>query len=202
MTESPAPPPGSAAEPPQRHPIRLVNRDDLSRSRLTVFFRALLAIPHLIWISLWSIAVFFAVIVAWVVGVVTGRVPDGLHSFLAAFTRYYTHFTAYTWIAADPFPGFTGQPGYPVDVEIDAPAPQSRLTVFFRVILAIPVLFVTNILQNVGWLLAIVAWFVALFTAKVPKGLQEVLVYCVRFQAQTYGYVLLLTQRYPRFSDE
>lgn len=202
MTESPAPPPGSAAVAPQTHPIRLVNRDDLSRSRLTVFFRLLLAIPHMIWISLWGIAAAFAVLAAWIVGVVTGRVPAGLHGFLAAFVRYYTHFTAYTWIAADPFPGFTGQPGYPVDVEIDGPVAQSRLTVFFRLLLAIPVLFVTNILQNVGWLLAVVAWFVALFTGKLPKGLQDVLVYCVRFQAQTYGYTFLLTQRYPRFSDE
>jgi hypothetical protein len=30
------------------HPIRLVVSDDLRRSRLTVFFRALLALPHMV----------------------------------------------------------------------------------------------------------------------------------------------------------
>lgn len=195
--------PLSPTPPPARHPIGLVNNDDLRRSRLTVFFRLLLFIPHMIWIALWSIAVFLVAIVAWVIGIVTGRIPDGLHAFFAAFTRYYTHTSAYVWIAANPYPGFTGQAGsYPVDVEIAAPVAQSRLTIAFRIVLAIPVLFVTNILQNIGWLLAIVAWFVALFTGKLPKGLQEIFAYCLRFQAQTYGYTLFLTQRYPRFSDE
>ncbi len=36
------------------HPVRLVVTDDLRRSRLTVFFRWLLAIPHLLWLGLWS----------------------------------------------------------------------------------------------------------------------------------------------------
>ena len=38
------------------HPIRLILSDDLSRTRLTVFFRLILAIPHLIWLGLWGIA--------------------------------------------------------------------------------------------------------------------------------------------------
>lgn len=189
--------------PAAAHPIRLVNDDDLQRNRLTVFFRLFLFIPHAIWIGLWSLAVFFAAIAAWVIGIVTGRIPDGLHAFFAAFTRYYTHASAYVWIAADPFPGFTGQPrSYPVDVEIAAPGAQSRLTIAFRLLLAIPALFVTNVLQNVGWLLAVVAWFVGLFTGKLPKGLEDILAYCLRYQAQTYGYALFLTQRYPSFSDE
>ena len=31
------------------HPVRIVATDDLVRSRLTVFFRAFLAIPHYLW---------------------------------------------------------------------------------------------------------------------------------------------------------
>ena len=38
-----------------QHPIGLIVTDDLHRSRLTVFFRLLLALPHLIWVSLWGI---------------------------------------------------------------------------------------------------------------------------------------------------
>ena len=37
-------------------PIRLIVTDDLQRSRLTVFFRLLLALPHLFWLYLWGIA--------------------------------------------------------------------------------------------------------------------------------------------------
>jgi hypothetical protein len=35
------------------HPIHLLLSDDLKRSRLTVFFRLLLALPHMVWLSLW-----------------------------------------------------------------------------------------------------------------------------------------------------
>ena len=42
-----------------------------------------LVIPHLIWLAIWGIAVWFAVIAAWVVGIFTGRVPDGIHGFIA-----------------------------------------------------------------------------------------------------------------------
>jgi hypothetical protein len=191
--------PALASEP---HPIRMLVTDDLSRSRLTVFFRLLLAIPHYFWLVLWGIVVFWAAVAAWVVALVTGRVPDGLHSFMAAYNRYYTHLDAYLWIAADPYPGFTGEPGYPVDVEIAAPVEQSRLTILFRLLLAIPAMIVTGVLQNVAWIVSILAWFYALFTGRMSKGMRDLQVYCLRYQAQTYGYLLLLTQRYPSFSDE
>ena len=32
--------------------------------------------------------------------------------------------------------------------------------------------------------------------------MQELLCYCIRYQAQTWGYYFLLTQRYPSFSDD
>ena len=191
-----------ALDVPSPHPIAVVVTDDLRRSRLTVFFRLLLAIPHLIWLTLWSIVVSLVVIVAWVAGLFTGRIPDGLHSFMAAYTRYYTHLDAYLWIAADPYPGFTGEPGYPVDLEVAAGASQSRLTILFRLILAIPAMIVTSVLQQVAWIVSILAWFYALFTGRMSKGMRDLQVYCLRYQAQTCGYLLLLTQRYPSFSDE
>ena len=56
----------------QSHPVRLVVTDDLRRSRLTVFFRLLLAIPHFIWLSLWGIAAEIALVIAWFVGALHG----------------------------------------------------------------------------------------------------------------------------------
>ena len=191
-----------AVDVPDPHPIRMVVTDDLVRSRLTVFFRLLLAIPHFIWVTLWSFAVALAALAAWVIGLVTGRVPDGLHSFIAAYTRYYAHLDAYLWIAADPYPGFTGEPGYPVDVEITPATPQSRLTIFLRLLLAIPAAIVMSVLQNVAWIVAILAWFYALVTGRMSKGMRDLQVYCLRYQAQTLGYLMLVTQRYPSFSDE
>jgi len=47
-----------------RHPIRLVVTDDLQRNRLTVFFRLILAIPHLIWVTVWGIVAALAATLA------------------------------------------------------------------------------------------------------------------------------------------
>jgi hypothetical protein len=190
----------SAATTTQEHPIRLSVTDDLQRNRLTVFFRLILAIPHIIWVSLWGVVTLLALIVAWFAALFTGRVPDGLHTFMAGFLRYATHVRAYVTLLADPFPGFGGKQGYPIDLDVDPPQDQSRLTVLFRLILAIPALFVTNILSNLSQLLAIFSWVAALVLGRVPEGLRNFGALALRFETQTYGYVLLLTGRYPNFN--
>lgn len=191
----------STAATPAAHPIRLVVNDDLQRTRLTVFFRLILAIPLLLWAFLWGVIAFLAWIVNWFATLFTGRSPDGLHTFLATFLRYTTHVRAYTLLVADPYPGFTGTEGsYPIDLEVDPPQEQSRLTVFFRLILAIPALLLTNILSNLSQLLAIFSWFVALVAGRVPEGLRNFAALAIRIETQTYAYVLLLTGKYPSFN--
>ncbi len=97
-------------------PIQLEVSDDLARSRLTVFFRLLLAIPHIIWLILWAIVAYFAAIANWFATLFRGISPDSLHRFLAAYIRYQTHVYAYVSLVANPFPGFTGKQGsYPVE---------------------------------------------------------------------------------------
>jgi len=60
------------------HPIRLVVTDDLQRNRLTSFFRLILAIPHLVWLALWSIVAVLAAVANWVATLVNGKSPEGL----------------------------------------------------------------------------------------------------------------------------
>jgi hypothetical protein len=194
--------PALVGDAPVPHPIHLVVGDDLQRNRLTVFFRLLLAIPHFIWVALWGIAVWFAVLAAWLVAIFTGRVPDGLHGFIASYLRYLTHVYAYASIASDPFPGFGGEPGYPIDVEIAPAVKQSRLTIFFRLLLVIPASIVLWVLGIVARIVVILAWFYALFAGNLNRGLRDVLAYWLRYNAQVFGYVCLLTQRYPSFSDD
>jgi hypothetical protein len=189
-------------DPPVRHPIHLEVTDDLERNRLTVFFRLILVIPHAIWLTLWAIAAYLALLVAWVVGIVMGRVPDVLHDFLAAFLRYQNHVYAYASLAADPFPAFTGDAPYPIDLEIAPAASQNRLTILFRLLLAIPALIVLYVLQLVAEVVSLLSWFYALVTGNMNRGMRDLLAYWLRYQAQTGGYILLLTSRYPSFSDD
>lgn len=188
---------GQYADLPE-HPIRIVVADDLDRSRLTVVFRLLLAIPHFVWIALWAIAALFAAVVAWFVALAIGRVPQPLHRFLAAFVRYGTHVAAFVYLVGRRFPGFTGRAGsYGIDVEIAAPERQSRWKTLFRLFLALPALLLASALGGVLLVLAVLAWFYSLGTGRMPEGLRNLGAACLRYSAQTYAYFFLLTDRYP-----
>jgi hypothetical protein len=183
-----------------QHPIRLVVTDDLQRNRLTVFFRLILAIPHVIWLFLWGIVATLAAIANWFATLVKGESPEGLHNFLATYLRYMTQVYAYILLIADPFPGFGGKPGYPVEIEVDPAQPQNRWTVGFRIFLAIPAFIIAGIFGYLNRILALFSWFVALVLGRVPEGLRNVAAFALRFEQQTAGYTLLLTGRYPSFN--
>ena len=190
------------APPEAEHPIRLAVRDDLRRWRLTVLLRWVLVVPHALVATGWVYLAQVVVIAAWFAALVRGRVPDGLHAWLGRALRYSVHVTAYASLVADPFPGFRGWPGtYPVDLELAPPARQSRWTIAFRLVLAVPALVLSGVLSWIHWLVALVAWFAALALGRVPRGMRDLMAYCLRYQAQTYGYVLLLTSRYPSLAS-
>ena len=188
-------PPATRPEKPLA--VRLLVEDDLRRSRLTVFFRLLLTLPHFIWLALWGIAAFFAAIASWFVTLIAGRPLLGLHRFLSAYVRYQAQVYAFLSLAANPFPGFTGEPGYPVEVEIDGPRPQRRLLTAFRLLLAIPAWFVSYVLTAVLYIAAIFGWFVSLVLGRMPLGLRNACAFAVHYAAQFYAYLYLLTDRYP-----
>jgi hypothetical protein len=178
--------------------VRAALDDDRRRNRLTVFFRALLVLPHIVWLSLWGIVVFVVVILNWLCALFAGSVPDPLHRFTAAYLRYQTHVYAFLWLAANPFPGFVGRPGtYPYELEIDPPAPQHRAVTFFRLFLAVPAFMLSSALGVVLFAVGVGGWVVSLFTARMPAGLRDLAAYCVKYSAQVNAYLYLLTDRYP-----
>ena len=180
------------------HPIGLIVDDDLKRTRITVFFRLLLAIPQAVWLAIWGIAVYVVWVIAWFAALITGRVPGGLHDFLARYARASTHLYAYVLLLADPWPPFGGAPGsYPVDLRVDPPAKQSRLTVLFRILLAIPALILSYVFRLVNQLVAFLGWFYALATGRMHEGMRDLSAWMLRYEVQTYAYVGLLTDRYP-----
>ena len=199
-------------EPVNEHPIRMVVTDDLRRSRLTVGFRLLLAIPHLLWLSLFGSVVFVVAVINWFALLLKGRSPDGLHAFVAGYLRYATHVEAYVSLAANPFPAFfvgSRLEPYPVDVEVGPPAPQRRLMTLFRLFLAIPAILIsvefTGAVASGGGFragavgtAALLIWFAALVVARAPRGLRDLTVWGLGYSAQTFAYLFLLTDRYPQ----
>jgi hypothetical protein len=183
-------------QPP--HPVRAELEDDLRRTRLTVLFRALLFLPHLVWLVLWGIAVFFAVIANWFVTLIAGRSPAALHRFLAAYVRYYAHVSAFVSLVANPFPGFVGAvDSYPFIVRIDPRERQNRWITGFRVILAIPMILLSSAISAAATIALVGAWIFSLIMGRVPRGLRDLNAFNVRYTAQYWSYLLLLTDRYP-----
>jgi hypothetical protein len=175
------------------------------RSRLTTFFRLLLAIPHYIVLAFWGIGVFFAVVIAWFALLFTGRWPQGLYDFTAGFVRYSTRVSGYTWLLADPYPPFSGddEPSYPVRLHVGPPLPEyNRLKVLLRIFYVIPAYLIVYVMNIVVELAGFAAWLVIVVTGKQPKGLQDVIGLCVSYTARAYALMLLITETYPPFTDD
>jgi hypothetical protein len=173
------------------------------RSRLTVCFRLILAIPLVIWLYLYGIVATIAIVIAWFAIVISGRYPKGLYDFVAGFNRFVARFTAYGLLLCDSYPPFGGSDdqGYPVRMRFSGPLERySRLKTLFRFILAIPIVilrYVTNLLLEIG---AVAAWFVIVVTGKMPRGLFDLMVLANSYTARSDAYLFLLSETYPPFT--
>jgi hypothetical protein len=175
------------------------------RSRLTVFFRLVLAIPLMIWLFFYAIGALVAIVISWFAIVIAGSFPAGLYGFVADYTRFLTRVTAYAALLCDPYPSFGGADdrAYPVRMEFAGPLPQySRLKTGFRAILAIPVVvlrYIMGLLLEVG---AVAAWFIIVVTGRMPRGLFDLMLLANSYTARSDAYLYLLTETYPPFQDE
>ena len=175
------------------------------RSRLTTFFRGLLAIPHLIAVLFYIFAAEIVTIIAWFALLFTGRYPQGMYDFVAGALRYGTRVCGYVFLLTDEYPPFSGDAAtpYPVDLNIGPPkAEYSRLKVLFRIILMIPVYIIAYAMQIVFEVGALLAWFAIVILGRQPKGLQDMIVLGMSYHQRAYGYFFLLTEDWPPFTDE
>jgi hypothetical protein len=190
-------------EPPPSHPVRLVDKDDLRRSRPTVFVRALLALPHLVWVSLYGALAILVAIANWLATLLRGAPPERIHRWLVRYLRYSTFVFSYLYVLGDPYPPFHGTEGsYPIDLEAAGPERQRRLITALRLPLAIPALVLSWVFTQIVQLMAIAGWFVALAIGRMPRGMENLGLYCLRYRAQTIAYLLIMTDRYPSLSGD
>jgi hypothetical protein len=174
-------------------------------SRLTSFFRLLLAIPLFIWAYVYGIVASIAIVIGWFAIVITGRFPKGLYDFIAGWTRFITRVTGYVSLLTDTYPSFGGadDPAYAIRMHFAGPLEHySRLKTLFRIILAIPIVilrYVMSLLLEIG---GFAAWVVIVITGKLPQGLFDLMVLANSYTARSDAYIYLLTESYPPFQDE
>jgi 2-(1,2-epoxy-1,2-dihydrophenyl)acetyl-CoA isomerase len=192
----------TGAAPDWPHPIRLSVADDLRRFRLTVALRWLLALPHLLVLAAWTYVLVPVALVDWVIALVKGRPAAGVAAWLTRFLRYQTHVYAYLYLVADPYPRFRGWAGtYPVDLAVDPPGPQPRWKTLLRIVLVLPAYVLMTVLQYVLVIVSLLGAVYALALGRYPRGIRDLSAYALRYTAQTWGYLLLLTDRYPTLAQ-
>jgi hypothetical protein len=89
-----------------------------------------------------------------------------------------------------------------VETWFSGTAPQQRVTVIFRIILAIPQFIVLIFLGIAAFFVAVIGWFAALFTGRLPDFAHTYLSGFIRWEIRVNAYVLLLTDVYPPFTLE
>ncbi len=192
------------------------------RNRLTTAFRLILAIPHLILVGgvglsfafgernggllslsghdglLGGVAVVLAII-SWFTIVLGGEHITAIRQFTAFVMRWRTRAVAYVMLLVDPYPPF-GDGEYPARYTlVDPTGPRDRVSVGFRLILAIPHLIVLFFLMIAWWVTSVIAWFSILITGRYPAGLYEFAVGTMRWLLRVESYLLLLVDEYPPF---
>ena len=206
--EPPATPPTTEPGPPAER-ATIVVTDDLERSRLTVFFRLILVIPHLIVLALFSILALVIAIINWFWALFTRNTVA--HDMQSRYLRYATHVLGYLNLAANPYPGFEGAPGsYPLDPQIPPQEPQNRWKTGFRLVLIFPAATLASALgvtasssysgyYSFGLIttVAFLAWFAIMAIGRMPRGLRDLSVYCLNYGIQYWAYLLIVTDRYP-----
>jgi hypothetical protein len=206
------------------YPVSIAIEPQLTdRNRLTTAFRVILAIPHLILVGgvglglavrggghdatsltsetglLGGVAWILA-IVSWVTILIGGEHINAIRRFTRFYLRWRVRALAYLMLLADPYPPF-GDGAYPATLTlIDPQGPRDRLTVGFRIILAIPHLIVLVFLMFAWWVTAIVAWVLILFTGAYPQGLYDFGVGAMQWLIRVEAYMLLMIDEYPPFS--
>jgi hypothetical protein len=183
------------------HPVQMSVEYEERRSRLTTFFRYFCVLPHSILAGLWAYAAYFVSFIAWFAILFTGRMPSGMFKFISSWLRYSARVNSYALLISDKFPPFNGDDPYSVDCTIQEPEKLSRVTTFFRWIMAIPTLFIILVFAIGVYVVLPITWLVIMITGRAPRGLVDFLTKFQRYATRATAYLLLVTDRYPNFED-
>jgi hypothetical protein len=210
------------------HPVHVhISPSLANRNRVTTAFRLVLALPHLVMVGapiaavltwrsepnpgltygwtgsggLLGAAAAIAAVIAWFAIVFTSRYPTGLWNLASGYLRWRVRASAYMSLLRDEYPPF-GEGPYPVTLEILPPLSHDRITVAFRIVLAIPQILAVWAIGIAWAITTILAWFAILFTGRFPKPLYEFGEGALRWTTRVEAYLLLLRDEYPPFKFE
>jgi hypothetical protein len=169
-----------------------------AQNRWTVGFRVILAIPQFIVLDILFIAFFFVLVIGWFAALFTGRLPEWAHTFLGGVIRWYARVAAYIFLLTDRYPPFSlDDVEYPVRPILPGRGPLNRVSVFFRIILAVPAaVFYEIVLYGLTVPLLFFMWIVVLFRGSMPPALYDAYAALLRYQVRFHSWFSMLTSEY------
>jgi hypothetical protein len=170
----------------------------------------ILVIPHVFVLYVLQLVSQIVAVISWFAILFTGDLPEGLANLQALFVRYSLRTYTYMLFLREEYPPFTfettpADPGSDPRIRVDVQPElggRNRLTVGFRIILAIPQLIVIAVLWLAGSIVTLIAFFAVLFTGRWPTGMRDFVMNVFRWWLRVEAYVLLLTDEYPPFAFE
>ncbi|HMC39443.1 MAG TPA: DUF4389 domain-containing protein [Acidimicrobiales bacterium] len=178
----------------------------LEVARWRVIGNMIMAIPHFILLYVLGIVTEVVALLAWFAILFSGRLPEGMGTFMAGVERYRWRVSTFATFLREPYPAFAIPSGYaepggdPAWLQIQPATSYNRAAVFFRILLAIPQMLFGFVLGIGVYFAMIVAFFAVLITGRWPAGLRkfvlDVAFWGVRFNA----WFFLLADPYPPFA--
>jgi hypothetical protein len=191
--------PDPAGPPSPDHPVQLEIAYPAELNRWLPLVKWLLAIPHYIALFFLGIVAFFVIVIAWFAVIITAQFPRWAFDYLVGVFRWGNRLYAYLLLMVDPYPPFSfdDDPNYPVRFNIAYPERIARWRPLVQWLLAYPYLLVASVLGLLAWLMSIVAFFTILFTKQIPRGVFELMVPGLRWNARGNAYANFMVDRYP-----
>src|SRR4051812_24022172 len=206
------------------YPVSMTIEPQLvDRDRVTTAFRLILAIPHLILVGgvglgfaansgrrdflslggetglLGSVA-FLLAIISWFTLLISIEHYTPIRRYTRYYLRWRVRALAYLMLLTDEYPPFGDAP-FPAALAVaDPAAPRDRVTIGFRLLLAIPHFLALFLVSCVWWVTTVVAWFFIVIDGRYPQGLYDFSVGALRWLIRGEAYILLLVEGYPPFS--
>lgn len=173
--------------------------------RWRVIGNFILSIPHLIVGIALGIFGLLVNLFSWLAIVFSGKLPAGLAGVNCMLIRYSARVGTFRSFMRSSYPPFDfdtspqdngKDPEVVVNIEPELEG-RSRLSVFFRFILLIPVMIIGIVWGVLAYLASVVGFFAVLILGRWPQFLLNYMIGVNRFSVRTGAYQSLLTDKFP-----
>jgi hypothetical protein len=187
--------------PNPEYPVRLDIDYPPRLSRLLIFVKWLLAIPHFIALYVLAIVMYVVLLISWFGVLITGRYPESMFNFLVGVERWRARVSAYLLLQTDRYPPFSFEddPQYPVRLQVDYPPRIARWRPLLHWLLSIPAWIGAMIVILIAYIAVIIAWFAILITGRYPESLFRAVTIALRWTARVTIYYYWMVEPYPPF---